>query len=150
MEEITKNQLEHDGMMRVCVLSDQALQPGKYIGAIHAAARSLVEYELKEDTPLSLYTLNLCWPVVGPMDVQYLSEKKFRRFYFLHFIYAERVSECVRMAADIFETGTGYKARDAYVRTFPAGAVDFIMVHGCQFIEAEWMPANCVAVGGKR
>jgi len=87
---------------------------------------------------------------LSPWDeVAYLSPKKFRRFMFVHFAYAARVSSCIELARTEFFARTRFAPRDAYVQVGPQNAEIGMDVHGCILQVAEWMPAQCVAVGGR-
>lgn len=149
MKEITINELTHDGMRRVKIIGDVAINAAQYQHLIPLAARDRVAYAPSCDDLLGIFSLEMTWPVYGPWDVTYLSPKKFRRFMFVHFAYAERVSQCIELARDAFFIGTRYKPGYVYVASMPKGVEDGKEVHGCLLFEAEWMPANCVAVGGR-
>jgi hypothetical protein len=112
-------------------------------------ARDRVVYAPGCDELLGIFSLEITWPVYGPWEVAYLSPKKFRRFMFVHFAYGERVSNCMEMARDEFFARTHFAPRDVYVQELPKGAEIGMDVHGCILQVAEWMPAQCVAVGGR-
>lgn len=101
------------------------------------------------DAALGLYSLELTWPVFEPYEVFCYGPKRFRRFMFVNFCYAERVSEAINLAASEFFARTHFTARDAFVCELPRGAEVGMLVHGVILQAAEWMPAECVAVGGR-
>jgi hypothetical protein len=68
---------------------------------------------------------------------------------FIHFAYASRVSSCIELARTEFFARTHFAPRDVYVQEMPKGAEMWMDVHGCILQVAEWMPAQCVAVGGR-
>jgi hypothetical protein len=149
MEEITINELMHDGMRRVRIIGDAVIDAARYQDLIPLAAREWVMYAPGCDELLDLFSLEITFPVYGPWEVAYLSLKKFRRFMFVHFAYAERVSSCIKLARTEFFARTYFVPRDAYVQVGPPNAEIGMDVYGCILQVAEWMPAQCVAVGGR-
>jgi hypothetical protein len=151
MESIVLNELGHDGMRRIKIVSDVPVMADRFDRferLIPPAAREKAVYEEKPDSLLNIVSLTIRFPVYGPYEVFYPSPKKFRRFMFVHFDYASRVSECIKLARDAFLSGTSYPPMYAYVTTLPNGADEFMTVHGCELFAVDWMPSNCVAVGG--
>ena len=149
MEEITINELTHDAMRRVKIVGDVALDAAQYQDLIPLAARDRAVCVPGLDDLLGIFYLEITWPVYGPWEVFYYGPKKFRRFMFVHFAYAERVSSCVEMARDEFFARTHFAPRDAYLQELPNKAEIGMNVYGCILQAAEWMPAQCVAVGGR-
>jgi hypothetical protein len=149
MKEITINELTHNGTRRVKIIGDVVIDAAQYLHLIPMAARDRVMYAPGCDELLGIFSLEMTWPVYGPWEVAYLSPKKFRRFMFVNFAYAERVSNCMEMARDEFFARTHFAPRDVYVQELPNGAEMWMDVHGCILQVAEWMPAQCVAVGGR-
>lgn len=147
-DEVVLNTLGHDGMRKIKIIGDDAINPERYRYLIPAKAAEKAVFEERPDPLLNIHSLEISFPVYGPHDVFYPSPKGFRRFMFVHFDYARRVSDCIKLARDGFISGTGFPPMYAYVATLPSGADEWMVVHGCELFVAEWMPSNCVAVGG--
>ena len=60
-----------------------------------------------------------------------------------------RSSNCIELARTEFFARTHFAPRDAYLQELPNKAEIGMYVHGCILQVAEWMPAQCVAVGGR-
>lgn len=148
MEDIVINELGHDGMRHIKIIGDVQISAGRYLYLVPEIAREHLECQPSHDDLLGLFSLYMTFPVYGPWDVFYHSPKGFRRFMFVHFAYAERVSGCIEMARDAFFIGTHCLPRDAYLAELLPGAEIGMDVHGCILQVAEWMPAQCVSVGG--
>lgn len=148
MIEIVKNELGHDGMRLIKIISDAAIDAGRFQYLVPPAARERAVFSAGIDGLLWTHSLEISFPVYGPYEVFYPSPKGFRRFMFVHFDYASRVSECIKLARDAFVRGMFFPPMYAYISTLPEGADEFTTVHGCELFSAEWMPSNCVAVGG--
>jgi hypothetical protein len=148
MQELINNELTHDGMRRVKVIGDVVIDAARYEHLIPMAARDRVVCVPGCDDILGLYSLEMTWPIHEPWNVAYLSPKKFRRFFFVHYVYAERVSQCIELARDAFFIGTHHKPGYVFVASMPKSVEAGKEVHGCLLFEAEWMPAQCVATGG--
>jgi len=149
MKEVTVNELTHNGMRRVKIIGDVVIDAAQYQDLIPLVARDRVVCMPGCDDLLGIFSLEITWPVYGPWEVAYLSPKKFRRFMFVHFAYAARVSSCIELARTEFFARTRFAPRDAYVQVGPQNAEIGMDVHGCILQVAEWMPAQCVAVGGR-
>lgn len=149
MEEITINELTHDGIRRVKIIGDVMIDAAQYLHLIPLVARDRAVYTPGCDELLGIFQLEITWPVYGSCEVAYLSPKKFRRFMFVNFAYSERVSSCVELARTEFFIRTHFVPAYAFVRKLPQGAEMCMDVYGCILQVAEWMPAQCVAVGGR-
>jgi|WetSurMetagenome_2_1015567.scaffolds.fasta_scaffold498816_2 hypothetical protein len=149
MNEVTINELTHNGIRRVKIIGDVVIDAARYEHLIPLVARDLVVYTPGCDELLGIFQLEITWPVYGPYEVFYHGPKKFRRFMFVNFAYSERVSNCMEMARDEFFARTHFAPRDVYVKELPTGAEMWMDVHGCILQVAGWMPAQCVAVGGR-
>ena len=110
MESIVLNELGHDGMRRIKIVSDAEIVSEKYGSMIPSDALDKASWSVGVDSILWLHTLEISFPVYGPHEVQYPSTKKFRRFMFVHYSYASRVSECVELARNAFMSSTGFPA----------------------------------------
>jgi len=155
MRQVTTNKLSHDGMRQVKIIGDSAFAADDAVTAlwqygiqVPELSVAKMQVEAAADADLGLFSLDVTWAVYGPWEVQYLSPKKFRRFMFVHYLYAERVSTCIEMAWEQFFIRTHFAPRDAYVAELSKGMAMGMDVHGCILQAAEWMPARCVAVGG--
>lgn len=148
MNEIVMNELGHDGMRQIKIISDVQISGDQYLYLIPEIAREHVDFGHKHDNLLGLFSLYISFPVHSMWDVFYHSPKEFRRFMFVHHIYAERVSQCIEMARDAFFASTHFLPMYAYLAELLPGAEIGMDVHGCILQVAEWMPKNCVAVGG--
>ncbi len=149
MQAMTVNELTHDGMRRMKIIGDKEINVAQYQPLIPAEARPQAVYVPGYDDLLGLFSLELKFPVYGPCEVRNYGPKGFRRLMFVHFAYAERVSSCIELAWTEFFARTHFVPRDAYVRELPKGAELWMEVHGCILQVAEWMPAQCIAVGGR-
>ena len=148
MEKIICNELTHDGMRRVKIIGDAVINETRYQDLLPLEALDRVLYAPGRDDQLGLFSLEMKFPVDGPWEVFYYGPKGFRRFMFVNFQYAECVSSCVEIARNEFFIRTHFTPRDAYVAKLPEDVEIWTDVHGCILQVAEWMPAQCVAVGG--
>lgn len=149
MRKMTINELTHDGWRRLKIVSDAEIHDvDAYLRYVPMQAQSHLVASPGRDDLLDLHTLELRYPIYEAFDVMYHGPKKFRRFFFVHGVYAKRVSECIDLARIEFLAGMGFAPIYAYVQMLPGGAENGMDVHGCILFEAEWMPANCVAAGG--
>ena len=148
MEEVVVNELTVDGMRRVKVVSDAALDEARFRELIPLEGRERAVFVPGGDEGLGIFSLEVLWPVYGPAEFAVLGPLKFRRLMVVNFCYAGRVSEAIKLAVSEFLSRTHFAARDAFVRDLPQGAENGMLVHGVILQAAEWMPAGCVAVGG--
>ncbi len=148
MRKMTINELTHDGWRRLKIVGDAVIDVEPYMRLVPLAAREHMVTNHGQDDLLGLCSLEMLYPVYGPFDFMIHSHKKFRRLMFVHTIYAKRVSECIDLAKVEFYCGTRFKPGYAFVQKLPRGAEDWMDVHGCVLLEAEWMPSSCVATGG--
>lgn len=152
MESIVLNELRHDGMRRIKIIGDVPVNDrrfDRFERLIPPAARERAVYDEKPDKLLNIYSLEISFPVFGPHEVFYHGPKGFRRFMFVHYAYAAKISQCIELARDAFFIGTHFLPRNAYVATLPNGAEDGMEIHGLTLFEAAWMPSQCAAVGGR-
>lgn len=149
MEDVVINQLTRDGMRLIKVIGDAEISSERYQAAVPFDARSRADVRAERDEMLGLFSLMIQWPVFEPFDFFIFGPKKFRRLMVVHYAFAERVSECIRLARDEFFARTHFTPRDVYLAELPKGAEMWTSVHGCILQVAEWMPARCVAVGGR-
>lgn len=149
MKEMTVNELTHNGMRRMKIIGDVVIEAAQYQHLIPVVARDMAVYTPGCDELLGIYQLEITWPIYGPWEVAYLSHKKFRRFMFVNFSYSMRVSNCIELARTEFFARTHFAPRDAYLQELPNKAEIGMDVHGCILQVADWMPAQCVAVGGR-
>jgi hypothetical protein len=148
MNEIIVDELTHDGMRRVKVIADNADDFPRVCGVVPGIARDKMQTNNSHDDALGIFSMNLTWPVFGPYDFFIYGPKKFRRLMVVNYEYAERVSDCIELARIMFFAGTHFAPKYVFVAELPKGAEDCMDVHGCILLQAEWMPARCVAVGG--
>lgn len=149
MEEIVSNDLTHEGIRRLKVIGDAPINEARYQNLVPVEAVDRAIFLSGNDVFLGLYSLEITFPVYGPWEVFYHGPKKFRRFMFVAYAYAERVSDCIELARTEFFARTHFAPRDAYVRDCPKGAEIGMDVHDCILQVADWMPGQCVAVGGR-
>jgi hypothetical protein len=156
MEEVLVNELTHDGMRRVKLIGDVPFDGERPVAAlwrhgVYVAEMSVGKRQVRawSDAVLSLHYFEMVYPVYGPCEVMCFGEIKLRRLMFVNFAYAAKVSECIELAKLEFFAGTHFAPRDAFVRELPKQAELWMDVHGLILHEAEWMPAKCVAVGGR-
>lgn len=151
MQEVILNVLTHEGMRVVKVLSDSplTLALSRWEREMPAITEGRVFISENCDQALGLFSVELRWPVFGRVDVAYPGLKRFRRFMMVHYSYATRVSECIRLAVDSFFVCTHFRPGYTFVRSLPQGIENGTEVDDVILIEAEWMPARCVAVGGR-
>lgn len=149
IEEVVTNELRHDGMRRVKVIADAVIDSGRFRELIPLEGRERAQLVPGDDEGLGIFSLEILWPVYGPVEFAVLGPLKFRRLMVVNFCYAARVSEAIHLAAAEYFARTHFIARDAFVRDLPQGAEVGMLVHGVILQAAEWMPAHCVAVGGR-
>jgi len=151
MEEIVINELTHEGMRRVKVIGDTAISVTRYQAMVpyEAFVRAPVDVVSSRDDALGLFCAELTWPVFEPYEIFNYGPKRFRRVMIVNFVYAERVSDCIYLAVINYFSGTRFMPGYAFVSQLPRGAEDGMCVHGVQLFVAEWMPARCVAIGGR-
>lgn len=148
MRKMTVNELTHNGLRRLKIVGDAALDAERYLHLIPTVAREHLVTRHGQDDLLGLFSLEMSFPIYGPYDLMIYSAKKFRRLMFVHHVYSARVSECIDLARIEFFAGTRFAPMFAYVQKLPNGAENGMDVHGCILLAAEWMPADCVATGG--
>lgn len=148
MQIMTINELTHDGWRRLKIVGDAAIDVEQYLRYVPLVAREHLVANNGHDDLLGLFSLEMLYPVYGPYRVMIRGPKKFRNLMFVHHVYARRVSECIDLAKVEFFAGTHFVPSYAYVQKLPNGTENGMDVHGCIFLMAEWMPANCVATGG--
>jgi len=90
------------------------------------------------------------WDYAGMLDFWPREWPKPRRFMVWRLQEGERVSDAILCAASTFSHAVGFLPKFAFVRTLPEKAEWGQDVHGCLLFAAEWLPKNCVAVGGRR
>jgi len=148
MQKMTINELTHNGWRRLKIVGDAMIDVERFMRHVPLAARGHLVTNAGRDDLLGLFTLEMLYPVYGPYQVMIPGPKKFRTLMFVHRTYAARVSECVDLARVEYFAGARFAPMYAYVQNLPSGAEDGMVVHGCIFLAAEWMPADCVATGG--
>ena len=151
MEEIVINELTHEGVRRVKVIGDAAILVSRYQAMVpyEAFVRAPVDIISSRDDALGLFSAEMTWPVFEAYEIFNYGQKRFRRLMMVNFVYANRVSDCIYLAMVNYFSGTRFMPGFAFVSDLPKGAEDGMCVHGVQLFEAEWMPARCVAVGGR-
>lgn len=123
---------------------------------LHVMSNSPINMSLPRDATVretvegGAHHLRAELPFTGMLDIWPREWPKPRRFYVWRLLDGQRVSEAVRTAAEVFEQATGFAPKFAFVRTLPEKAEWGQDVHGCLLFAAEWLPMNCVAVGGRR
>jgi hypothetical protein len=147
MEQVVRSVLLHDGMVCRKVIADNANI--RWWHYVPKAVRDRATFDDGHDEALGIYTLELTWPVYGMWDVANYGPKKFRRLMMVNMVYAARVSDCIEMARVEFFSRSHFAPGFAFVRDLPAGAENGMDVHGLVLCAAEWMPGQCVAVGGR-
>lgn len=159
MEEIVINELTHEGMRRVRVMGDSPFTPSpqpspegrggrRWERGIPLIAMDRLQVVNSHDETLGLYMMELTWPVFEPVDILNFGPRRFRRLMMVHYSYAERVSECIRLGVEEFMVRTRWMPGYAFISEIPNGAEDCMHVHGVELLQSEWMPQRCVAIGG--
>lgn|GEM_PF-2339107 len=148
MDKIVANYLGHDGMRTMRVVGDREISQERYQLYVAAEARSFIAFKPAVDELLDIHSLEMSWPIYEPFDVSIYGPKKFRRFMFIHFSYAARVSDCIGLARTEFFARTRFAPQFAFVQNAPVEKAGEL-VHECFLMSAEWMPARCVAIGGR-
>jgi len=153
MEEIVINELTHEGVRRVKVIGDNPLTPPSPRFAWERVVPAVALDKMKMidacDQALGIFSMELTWPVFEAYEIFNYGPKRFRRLMMVNFVYAGRVSDCIYLAVINYFSGTRFMPGYAFVSELPRGAEDGMCVHGVQLFEAEWMPARCVAIGGR-
>jgi hypothetical protein len=149
MEEVVVNELQHNGIRRVKVIGDAEIHMAQYQAWVPCDACARVEILPGHDNLLDLFSLELRWPVFEPWEVANYGPKKFRRLMMVHFAYAERVSAVIELGRLEFFARTHFAPGYAFMRELPQAVEDGMDYHGLVLLRAEWMPAQCVAVGGR-
>lgn len=108
------------------------------------------EAEVHDGVEAGAYHLRAEWPFFGMLDIWPPQWPKPSRFYVWRLLDGQRVNDAIRTAAEVFEQMTGFAPKFAFTRTLPEMAEWGQEVYGCLLLAAEWMPRNCVAVGGRR
>lgn len=148
MNKIVANYLGHDGMRTVRIIGDREISQVKYVRMVAPEARTLVVFKPTVDELLDIHSLEMTWPVYGPFDVAIHGPKKFRRFMFINFAYAARVSDCIALARTEYFARTHFAPSYAFAQSIPEDK-EGELIHDCILLSAEWMPARCVAIGGR-
>jgi hypothetical protein len=87
------------------------------------------------------------WPFRGPLEI--VAEGwPAPKTLLVWSLQGERVSVAIRDAAEAFHKWMGQTPRFAFVRSLPAKAERWQDVYDVMLLDAEWMMAECVAVGG--
>lgn len=148
MNKVVANFLGHDGMRCVRIIGDKEISQERYQALAGVEARSLVTFKPAVDELLDIHSLEMSWPIYEPFEVSIHGPKKFRRLMFVHYSFASRVSDCIALARTEYFARTHFSPKFAFVQSVPAGK-DGELVHDCVVLSAEWMPARCVAIGGR-
>lgn len=146
MRKMVVNELAHDGMRRLKVVGDTVLDAERYLAMVPERARELATLTPGRDDAFG-FSLELMYPIFEPYEVMLHSRMQFRRLFFVHYSYGSRVSECITLARSEFLRRTGSAPMFAFVPGLPEDLFGSVR-EGCVLIQAEWMPARCVAVGG--
>jgi hypothetical protein len=107
-------------------------------------------------TEAGVYHLRAEWMFTGMIDFQFRHWPQPRRFLVWALRDGEKVSDAIRSAAEMWTQAVGWEPLYAWVRSLPEKAKvhedewGIILVHDLILLAAEWMPSNCVAVGGRR
>jgi len=123
---------------------------------LHVMSNSPIRMSLPKDATVceteegGAYHLRAEWAFFGMLDIWPRYWIKPRRFYVWRLLDGQRVSEAIQTAAEVFEQAVGWAPKFAFARTLPEKAEWGQDVYGCILIAAEWLPKNCVAVGGRR
>lgn len=136
---IVSDMVTEDGMRQLHVMSNTPIH-----------MRLPDNAEARQTQEAGAYHLRSEWPFCGMLDICPREWPKPRRLYVQRLLGGQRVSDAVRVAAEAFERATGFAPKYAFVREFPQAAEWGQDVYGCIFLAAEWIPRNCVAVGGRR
>lgn len=104
----------------------------------------------QETMEAGAYHLRAEWGFAGMLDFWPREWPKPRRFYVWPLLGGQRASDAIRTAAEVFEQATGFAPKFAFTRTLPEKAEWGQDVFGCLLFAAEWLPRNCVVVGGRR
>lgn len=148
MDKIVANFLGHDGMRNLRIVGDCEISQVKYARLVAPEARTLVVFKPAVDELLDIHSLEMTWPVFGPCDISIHGPKKFRRLMFVNFAYAARVSDCIALARDEYFARTRFAPMYAFAKSIPEDK-EGELIHDCILLSAEWMPARCVAIGGR-
>jgi hypothetical protein len=147
MQKMTINELMPDGMRRMKIVGDTAINPERYVCFVPLEAREHLTLVPARDDLLGLHSLELTYPIFEPFDFMIHSPKRYRRLMVVHYAYGSRVSECIQLAWTEFFARTKFAPMYSFVKNLPAD-LDGTMLNDCIVLEAEWMPARCAAVGG--
>ncbi len=105
---------------------------------------------VKESVEGGAHHLRAELPFTGMLDIWPREWPKPRRFLVWRLLEGERVSDAILSAANMYLHAVGYAPKFAFTRTLPPRAEWGQDVFGCLLFAAEWLPRNCVAVGGRR
>jgi hypothetical protein len=106
--------------------------------------------KIEQTVEAGVYHLQAEWKFWGMLDIQTRHWPKPRRLLVWSLRKGERVSEAIQAAVEMWTKAVGWEPKFAWVRSLPKGAEWCQEVHGCILLEANWIPRNCVAVGGRR
>jgi hypothetical protein len=136
---VVANAVGEDGMQRFHVMSNEEISL-----VLPPNAKWTMNLEG------GVYHLRGEWPYFGMLDIQAAGWPRMRRILVWSLREGERVSEAIGAAAEMWMNAVGWEPKFAWVRALPQGAEWCQNVYGCILLAAEWMPRNCVAVGGRR
>jgi len=142
MIEILLNDVMLDGMRRVRVVSDApvdtaALCPYKPVGACVREWR---------DEALGLHYVEATWACREAVSIRVSGWKCARKMVLWKLQAGERVSEALKDALAVY--GERFKSFPAYafLRRLPRGIEFGFEVEDVMLMDAEWVPAGCIAV----
>jgi hypothetical protein len=134
-------------MRRLKIVGDAEIEAERYLALAPERARGMATLKPGRDDLLGLFSLELTYPIFEPYEIMIHSRMKFRRLFFAHYSYGSRVSECIALARSEFLRLTGFAPMFVFAPGVPDDLFGSVR-EGCVLIQAEWMPARCVAVGG--
>lgn len=136
------NDVTLEGMRRVKVVSDAPIE----LAALPVSIVQPAEIRSWKDESLGLHYLEATWPCREAISVRLETWKAARSMVLWKMGPGERVSEQFKSALSVF--GDRFKCWPAYafMKKLPRGIENGYELDDVIFLEAEWVPAGCMAV----
>lgn len=149
MEKIIVNELSHEGMRRVKVISDARIDLQRWLAAVPLEARELIKAELSEDKALGVHHLSMSWPARDKAEFGF--SQRHRRMLVWKILENQRASQAIREAVVAYMRwrGVGVFPKFVFMKSLPKGAENGMLMDDVIILQAEWALEGCVILGGR-